>query len=187
MNLLDFHTGSAGEFDRRMRSLRDVDLGLPTPCSEWDVRALVNHVVYEVKWAPPLLAGEHYSADNDRFAGDVLGSDAPGAWAAALAEDLRAVGAPGALEGEVTLSYGRTPAAGYVAELSVDLLIHAWDLARAIGADDALDPDLVAHCYEMSKPREQEMKRSGLFGEFVTPPADADPQTRLLAVFGRRP
>lgn len=187
MNPVDFHAGCAHEFDARARLLRNEHLTRPTPCTDWDVRALTNHVVYEVKWSPPLLRGEKYSAANDRFAGDVLGEDPVAAWTQALTDDLSAVKEPGALDRQVHTSSGPTPAVRYLMELSSDLLIHAWDLARGLGVDDALDPPLVDFCYEMAKPYEDAMKSTGLYGDVVVPADDADRQTRLLAVFGRTP
>lgn len=187
MDPIEYHIGSAQEFDRRARVIGDEYLTHPTPCTDWDVRALTNHVVYEVKWAPPLLRGEKYSADHDPFAGDVLGSDPVAAWIAALEEDLAAVEQAGVVDREVHLSYGPAPARNYLNELSSDLLIHAWDLARGLDVDDLLDPGLVEACYELARPHEEAMKRSGLFGDKVTPPDGADLQTRLLAIYGRGP
>jgi uncharacterized protein (TIGR03086 family) len=65
-------------------------------------------------------------------------------------------------------------------------LIHSWDLARGIGADDTLDAELVALVYERTLPFADQLQESGMFAPPVPVPDDADPQTRLLALFGRR-
>ncbi|MDQ3985484.1 MAG: maleylpyruvate isomerase family mycothiol-dependent enzyme, partial [Actinomycetota bacterium] len=63
------------EFDRRVEQIRDDQWELPTPCSEWNVRDLVGHLVYEDKWAAPLLEGQTIEQVGDRFEGDLLGDD----------------------------------------------------------------------------------------------------------------
>ena len=67
----------------------------------------------------------------------------------------------------------------------MDLLVHGWDLARAIGADETLDAESVELVYEQMKPHEAELKASGVFGSTVVPQEGADLQMQLLAVFGR--
>ena len=89
------------------------------------------------------------------------------------------------MERTVHLSYGDVPGEHYATELASDYLIHAWDLARAIGADEKLDTELVEVVYEKAKPIEEQLRASGLFGSKVTPAPGADRQTELLAVYGR--
>ena len=158
----------------------------PTPCSDWDVRALVNHLAYEARWVPPLLKGETIEQVGSRFDGDLLGSDPQTSFDDALDGARTAITAPGALEQTVHLSYGDTPAAGYLAQLTGDFLVHSWDLARGIGADDTLDPDLVAWADAETRPNAAMLAQSGLFDPPVDVADDADAQTKLLALFGRR-
>ena len=158
----------------------------PTPCSDWDVRALVNHLVYEARWAPPLLEGQTIEQVGSRFDGDLLGDDPVASYDSALSEASAAVTASGALDGEVHLSYGDTPAEEYLAQLTCDFVVHAWDLARGIGADDTLDPDMVQWVDDIARPQAAMLQASGMFGTPVDVPADADPQTKLLALFGRK-
>ncbi|MBV9291030.1 MAG: TIGR03086 family protein [Frankiales bacterium] len=160
--------------------------GAPTPCADWDVRALVNHLVYEARWAVPLLEGATIADVGDRFDGDLLGDDPVGSYDDALAAASAAVSSPGALDRTVHLSYGETPATGYLAQLTGDFVVHAWDLARGIGADDELDADLVAWVDAETRPNAEMLAQSGLFDPPVDVAPDADPQTRMLALFGRR-
>ena len=96
------------------------------------------------------------------------------------------MGEDGSLGRTVHVSWGDITGAEYVGQLFSDHLIHAWDLARGIGADEALDPELVEACYEASKPQEEFLKTTGAFGDLVEPPEGADVQTKLLAIYGRR-
>ena len=91
-----------------------------------------------------------------------------------------------ALDRTVHLSYGETPAEAYVTQLAGDFVIHSWDLARGIGADERLDTEMLQWVYEQAEPQADLLAQSGLFDPPVDVPADADLQTKTLALFGRR-
>lgn len=156
-----------------------------TPCTEWDVRALVSHLVNECAWVPPLLSGETIEGVGDRFDGDLLGEDPAGAWEARAKAAIDAVRQPGAMDRTVHLSFGDTPGSEYVQQVFTDLAIHAWDLARGIGANDTIDPTVVQLLYAQVAPQEEEMRSYRIFGDTVVPPDGASAQTKLLAIFGR--
>lgn len=87
----------------------------------------------------------------------------------------------------VHLSYGDVPARHYIIELSSDLAIHAWDLARGIGADDQLDADLSRFLYEWILPHADALSGSGAFAPARSVHEDASQQDRLIALSGRDP
>ena len=184
VDVREFHRRAAEAFGARVVAVGDDQWRLPTPCTEWDVRDLVHHLVHENRWTAPLMGGATLEEVGDRFEGDLLGQDPKTAWQDSMDEAVKAVREV-PMNRAVHLSYGEVPARHYAFELASDHLIHAWDLARAIGADESLDPDLVELVYERMKPREHALKASGLFGERIDPPRDADHQTRLLALYGR--
>jgi uncharacterized protein (TIGR03086 family) len=157
----------------------------PTPCTDWDVRALVGHVTAEQLWAPPLLTGATVADVGDRFDGDVLGDDPVIRWEQAAAASLAAFGAADVAHGTVALSRGTTPVAEYLGEMTVDALIHTWDLARAVGADETLDAELVQLTYEQVLPVAEHLHETGLFAPPVPVPDGAPLPVRLLALFGR--
>lgn len=175
------------EFDRRVRAVRSGQWHNATPCAEWDVRALVNHLVVEQLWAPLLLDGATVDDVGNRFDGDQLGDEPVRAWASAAAAARKAFAAPGALRRSVQLSYGRRPAEGYCQEMTMDLTVHAWDLARGIKADERLDEQLVRDVLAFVEPQVEQLASSGLFAAPVAVGEDADVQTRLLALLGRQP
>jgi uncharacterized protein (TIGR03086 family) len=177
---------ASGHFGTLVQQVKDDQWGNATPCSDWDVRALVNHLVYEARWVPPLLKGQTIEQVGDQFEGDLLGSDPKTSYDDAIGAAGVAIKAPGATEGTVHLSYGDTPAGEYVGQLTSDFLVHSWDLARGIGADDALDPDLVQWVDDMARPQAAMLEASGLFDPPIDVADDTDPQTKLLALFGRR-
>ncbi|MDG6106440.1 TIGR03086 family protein [Dactylosporangium aurantiacum] len=70
---------------------------------------------------------------------------------------------------------------------SLELLVHTWDLARAVGADDALDPAQVTRTHQALLPHAEGLRRTGAFRPSVPPPPGADPQTAFLCFTGRHP
>ena len=90
------------------------------------------------------------------------------------------------MDAPCAVSYGPVPGSIYCGHRFMDVLIHGWDIARSTGQDTTLPPDLVDACSEVLEPQLEMLVASGLFGEAVPVADDADPQTRLLAVLGRR-
>jgi uncharacterized protein (TIGR03086 family) len=177
---------AAGEFATRVHLVGD-RWSASTPCADWDVRALVHHVVEEQRWAPPLFAGATIADVGDRFAGDLLGADPVATFDEAHRKALDAAEAPGALDRVVHLSFGDVPGAEYAMQLAADHLIHAWDLAVAIGSDPALDAEAVASVRAWFESVEHLYRQAGLIGPRVAQPDSATTQQHLLAMFGRRP
>ena len=180
-----FERAAAG-FGRHVHAVGAGQWHDPTPCTDWDVRTLVNHVAVEQLWVPPLVGGSTVADVGDRLDGDQLGVDPVAAWDDAVRDSRGAFGAEGALEGTVSLSAGDKAAAEYCWEMTTDALIHSWDLARGIGAEETLDPELVSLVYERTLPIAEHLQETGLFAPPVPVPDDAPLQTKLLAIFGRR-
>ena len=187
MELLEAHDRAMEEFDRRVHLVRSDQWQLPTPCTEWTVRALVNHLVSEQLWAPLLLRGATVEEVGSRFDGDQLGDDPVGTWQRAARKARDAFERPDALDDEVEVSFGTIPATDYGWQMTMDLTVHAWDLARAIGDDDTLDAELAEAVYTVMRPEVSKWQGSGIFAAPVKVPDDADPQTRLIALVGRDP
>ena len=75
MDIVELHARTVAEFVARAAAVDAGQWGAPTPCTDWDVRQLVNHVVGEDRWTGPLLAGQTIAEVGDRFDGDLLGDD----------------------------------------------------------------------------------------------------------------
>ncbi|MFD9908942.1 TIGR03086 family metal-binding protein [Streptomyces sp. NPDC059063] len=186
--LLEQHGRALDAFTARVHAVRGDQWDAPTPCTDWSVRDLVNHLAGEQLWVPPLVRdGATVEAVGDTFDGDLLGSDPAASWATAAAASRAAFREPGALDRTVHLSYGDTPARAYCAQMVTDLVVHTWDLARAIGADERLPDDLVDLARREVAPYAADLVKSGLFAPAVPPPPGADDQTKLLSLLGRRP
>ena len=185
-SVVDWHRRSVERFTELAEGVKDDRWALPTPCLDWEVRALANHLAYEDKWTVPLMAGSTIAEVGDQFEGDLLGNDPADAVRAAGREAVAAVGEPGALGRIVHLSFGDVPGEEYAWQLFADHLVHGWDLAVATGQDDRLDPELVEALATWFTGREELYRSAGLIGDRPEVPADADAQARLLAAFGRR-
>ena len=160
-----------------------------TPCSEWDVRTLVHHLLYEQRWVPPMFDGMPIEQVGDRFEGDLLGANAsawPGLLASSIEEAHAVVAQPGTLYRTVQLSFGDATAHEYVLQLTADLAIHAWDLARATGQDSMLDPGAVALLLPWTEANASLLAESGMFGPPIDADAGAPDAVRLLGLLGRK-
>lgn len=183
MDIVDVHRRTVEAWQAKVAGVAADQWDNPTPCTEWSVRDLVNHVVGEELWMVPLLEGATIADVGDRFDGDVLGDDPVGtantASAAALAvSDEKLPANP-----KVHLSYGDEDATEYAWQLAADHLIHGWDLAKGAGHATDMDPELVTAVAAWFAKREAAYRESGAIGPRA--PLTGDPQTDLLAAFGR--
>ncbi|MEU9232284.1 TIGR03086 family metal-binding protein [Streptomyces subrutilus] len=186
-SLLERHAEALRLFGERLRAVGDGQWNAQTPCTEWSVRDLVNHVTGEQLWIPPLVSeGRTVGEMGDAFSGDVLGADPVAAWDRASAAAHAAFAAPGALDRTVRLSYGPALGSAYCSELTADCVVHTWDLSRAIGADDRLPDGLVEFSIKEVMPYADGLAASGMYAAPLEIPAGANAQTRLLSLLGRR-
>jgi uncharacterized protein (TIGR03086 family) len=184
-DLQELYRRACERYGEHVHAIRDEQWTSPTPCTEWDVKALVGHLITEVAWVSPLVGGRSVAEVGDELSGDLTGDDPVASWDRYAAASMAAVTEPGAMERTVRLTKRQLPASEYTTEVFVDLLIHGWDLARAIGAQETLDAESVELVFQQMKPHQDELNASGVFGSRVEPPENADVQTQLLAVFGR--
>jgi uncharacterized protein (TIGR03086 family) len=173
---------AVGEFEARLARVSEDQWPAPTPCEGWDVRFLVAHVVGGNRFASLVLDGVEAAAAIEEVMGRQQLGDQPLAdfTTTAAAQRLR-FAAPGRLDRPVSHPLGGMPARRFAELRSFDLTLHAWDLARAIGADEELDATLVDSVLGMVE--------AGPMG-FGTTPREvvgpgAPPQQRLLALGGR--
>lgn len=141
--LIDRYVLTSAEFEERLRRVRAGQWALPTPCSEWNVRDLVNHMARGNLNYVRLIGG----ATSAEFLGlrdaDALGADPVAAYVRSVRECAAAFAVPGAMRRTVDYPLGRVTGRQALAVRITDSTIHTWDLARAIGAEDTLDAGLV--------------------------------------------
>jgi uncharacterized protein (TIGR03086 family) len=157
-----------------------------TPCSEWDASQVANHIIGENLWAGELFPGKTIDQVGNSLDGDLTGDDPAAAYRRSVQVARGAVDAPGAMEATCHLSFGDYSGSDYAGQLFMDTLIHGWDIATGTGQDPRLDPELVAACLPIAEEVTRQFRQTGVFGQELPVGAGADPQTRLLALFGRR-
>jgi uncharacterized protein (TIGR03086 family) len=154
---------------------------LPTPCTEWDVRALVNHTVYDVQnFTAAVSSGERPAVDAD-FIG-MNWTDAYGASSDLLLDAWRQRGTVG------TLQVGtRQVAASWLAGMHLfSVTVHGWDIAKATGQSTDLDPEVGEAALGFAR-ENLEPFRGRMFGPEVSVPEHTPLYERLAAFCGRRP
>jgi uncharacterized protein (TIGR03086 family) len=188
-----FEAASDG-FARRLRLVRAAQWSGRTPCADWDVRALVNHVAQGNLNYVRLLDGGSAAEFLRLRDADALGTEPAAAFEASARDCARAFAEPGALDRSLDHPSGRLTGRQALAVRGTDTVIHTWDLARAIGADDALDADLLmwidthlpAIYAGMAETPVSPQTTHRFFAAPVGDPApDASTQDRLLHIFGR--
>jgi len=171
---------------RIVLGVRPEHLLLPTPCRDWDVRLLLNHIIGGNYTFAEIAAGGR--PDPSGTMDDHTLPD-PGTNYIASADAVMAAWAkPGAMERRVHMSFGDIPASAAVSIHFLDIVVHGWDLARATGQDTTIDPDLAEEALDISEGLlSPELRDTGVFGPEVKLSDDHPLHDRLVAFMGRRP
>lgn len=189
IDILGLHARAGQRFGELVAAVGADQWSAATPCPEWDVRALVDHVVRSNLAAVPMLDGvalaELAKLDLARPDLDVLGGDPVGAWRRSAESAADAFARPGALDCVVHHPAGDMPGQRFAALRFNENLVHGWDLARALGIDATLDPAMVEAAYAFLAPVAQALPATGYFAAAPEIPPTADRQTQLLALLGR--
>jgi uncharacterized protein (TIGR03086 family) len=143
-DIIDRYLLANSEFSRRLRAIRPEQWTAPTPCAEWDIRHLVNHMTRGNLNYIALLDGGSATAFIRRRDEDALGCDPVGAYIRSVRECAKAFQRPGALQQVLDYPLGQVTGEQALAVRTTDTTIHTWDLARALNSPEELDPGLVA-------------------------------------------
>ncbi len=167
-------------FDAALRVVTPDQWEAQSPCEQWKARDVVAHVVAGHRG---VIAGVRGGESKPLGADE----DPSRAWADASRAIVEITADPEALAKEVDGPVGKMPAGQIIGRfVTMDLLVHTWDLARAVGADERLDEDSVRSAYEALKPMDAMIRQPNVFGPKLQPPPGADLQTEFLYFLGRR-
>ena len=173
-------------FDRVISSVPDDRWEAPSPCTEWKAVDVAGHVISVQLSVTGGLSGESLFGSGERPSlRDIAGPDPVASWTSARAGLVEAASVEGALDTVLKTPFGEMPADTFLGILVLDALTHTWDLARATGGDDKLDPELVSVCFERIRPLDEAIRGGGFFGPAREAPPGADEQTQLMAFLGR--
>ena len=170
----DLWRETADAFDQRYRAITEAQWDAATPCEGWTVKDLVAHAV----------------GVQQNVGGGLLGAqfDEGAEWPVVRDAIEAALGDEGVLEGMSEGGpFGAMPKAMMFGIATNDLLLHTWDLARAIGADETLPAGPVTACYMgLQKMPSEALRSEGRFAPAIEAADDADEQTKLLSFAGRQ-
>jgi uncharacterized protein (TIGR03086 family) len=173
---------SAAQFSARVEAVPPEAWDNPAPCDGWVARDVVRHLV---EWIPHFF-GERWGLALG--GGPSVDTDPAGAWVALRDAVQAAFDDPATAERVEDTPLGALPFEEAFDRIATsDVFLHTWDLARATGLDERLDPAEVRRLLVGMEPMDEALRSSGHFGPRVEVPDDADEQTRLLAFIGRQP
>jgi uncharacterized protein (TIGR03086 family) len=176
----DRHRRLAARFTARVEAVPEDRWAGPSPCEGWTARDVVGHMIGNCGLFLGFVGRELPS-------GPSADEDPRRAWAAARDAVQAGLDDPDVAGQEYEGQFGRsTFEKGVGGFLCIDLVVHAWDLARAAGLDERLDPGDVHEAFEALQPMDQMLRSPGAFGPKLDPPPGADEQARMLAFLGRR-
>jgi uncharacterized protein (TIGR03086 family) len=186
--IADRYRRRADLFEQRVANVEPDRWSNQSPCDDWKARDVVKHVIdmHGVMLRP---LGRHLS-DAPSIDDDPLG-----AYRSARADIERLLDDPELAGTECETPMGRVTVEQHIDGVaSADLIIHGWDLARATGQDDTIDPDEVERMLPEAQGMPEEMRTPGafgpgivVFGPEIEVPDEAPPQDRLLGLLGRDP
>lgn len=179
----EFHRAVAAGFTARVEGVAADGWDAPAPVAGWTARDVVGHLV---EWFPGFLAD---GTGITLGSGPTVQADPVGAWRAQCEEVQALLEDPQTADRVLQNRHlGALPLGPAVSQFYTgDVFLHTWDLARATGQDESLDPVLCATMLAGMEPMEDLLRSSGQYGPRVDVPADADVATRLIAFIGRDP
>ena len=186
MDTVELLTKVVGETRRVVDEVRPDQLGDPTPCADWTVRDLLNHLTAgSTMFAVSAEQGSVPDEVVAQLSGDTLGDDYKTAFATAAERAITAFNLPGLMEKQLTMPFGAMPAPVALNIAAFDLATHTVDLARATGQQVQAD-DLLEAALEIGRQIvTPEFRTPGVLGEEQPVADDAPVADRLLAFAGR--
>jgi uncharacterized protein (TIGR03086 family) len=177
---------AAAEFLRIAHAV--ADLTAPTPCAGYDVRGLLNHLLY---WGPWLVAAGRREDPPSPGGGEAATTLVTDDWRAALEKQTETLvdvfGTPSAWTGTTALGTARLPASVVGDMVLGEFVLHGWDLARASGQKLRCAPEAATAVFESAMAMGEQARAMGVYGPAVEVPAGASPLERALGASGRTP
>jgi len=175
--VVERYTNLADQFAARVEATPDDKWDATSPCEGWKARDVVDHVLGGQRAVITAITGSEPPASS---------GDPKAQWRETYASFKDAVEQPGALEKTMQGPMGQMPIEMMLGRfLATDVLVHTWDLARAVGGDEKLDADAVSQAFKGLQPMDAMIRQPGVFGPKVDAAADADEQEQFLNFLGR--
>ena len=190
-NPIEMYEAAAQGFRQRLSGVQYNQMSSPTPCSEWNVQALINHNINAAGFAEGVFLG-NVTVNPQDVSGPLPGVNALEALDAGIAKVVAAAKASGSLDQEFDTPFGPMTRSVFLIDITWDLLVHTWDLAKGTNQNTTLDSGLVEVIYHAFTPQMEHMRQEEfggikIMGSEVQVPASASLQDRFLGVMGRQP
>ena len=167
----------------KVAEVKPADMAMPTPCAEFDVKALLNHLIGNLGILATVAKGERA----ERSEGDQFGSDPGAVYRRRRTELLSALSAPGVLDRDWVMPFGTLPGQTMGGIAFIEHLTHGWDVAKATGQDATIPADLVDEAMRVVTPMGDFLRMPGVFGPPLDVPDSASAQDKFVAFTGRTP
>jgi uncharacterized protein (TIGR03086 family) len=170
---------------KRIAAVRPSDLSAPTPCAEWNLRQVLNHMLGALDLHLDAAIGQPVDRSRSNPDTDRFGAEPAAAFDAVAARAARTWRQPGVLDGTWTLPMGPVPGSILAMLHLTEVVVHGWDIGRATGENAAVPAELAEPALEFSRGFATEAHRGTAFAAELA--AGHTPGERLVAFLGRRP
>jgi len=187
MNLHSEMAASAAEAARVVCGVSSDQLSAATPCTDWDLRALLNHVILWTAYSAERRARDEQVPDDVMRKDFVAEPGYAADYAAQLDKAVAAWSDPAAWQRNLNVMGAPTPAAGVAALLIAEMVLHGWDAAKASGQDYACRDDVAAVVLGAVEANAELFRQYQGFADPIPVPASAPVLDRALALSGRDP
>jgi uncharacterized protein (TIGR03086 family) len=166
--------------------IRDTDLSAATPCQAWDLRRLLRHIHASLQQLTDMLAVRGAATDVETDAGPRSETNPVAALRIVIVELLLAVTWPPTAGRWCEIEDRVLPAGTVVDVATIEMVLHAWDIAQACRTHHPVPADLASALLGVAPPLAVAGLAQHVFAEPAEVPTDATPSDHLLALFGRR-
>ena len=185
VDVVELYVEALARFGEAVRDVASHEWDLPTPCSDWNVREVVAHVVFGEAQLPPLLRGE-LSSTQAQFDVALLGEAPLSAWRGTALQAIETARKPGVLERRYSLDMGELTGAQLLGYRITDNVVHAWDVRVGVGRPAPIADGHAEYLLDFWLPAALDLGASAFFGKSRQPLSES-PSDRLLALLGRTP
>ena len=186
---IELYEGAVQQMLPIIGGVKEDQLGAATPCTDWNVQALITHnlkvaqvfydIIAETGAADPSIMGA--------LSDPLPEEGAEAAFKAGTARVLEAIKASGKLEKVLDTPFGKMPAGQCLMIAFGDIVLHKWDLAKATDQNTSIDSSLAEACFGALSQGIGKARDAGFFGREVLVPLRASIQDKLLGLSGRQP
>lgn len=182
-DLAESYVGALAIFGEQVRDIAEHEWDLPTPCTDWDVRQVVAHVILGDAQFTGMVRGEdHFENEVDA---SIVGVAPMSVWRGTALAAIEAARTPEVIDRRFEHPSGAIDGAALLGWRISENLVHAWDLSVAVGRPRPVDDDLAEACLAFWWPVAMELGTSGEYAPAGEPPAGASAGVRLLFLLGR--